>query len=85
MTGMEPESFINKSIHDFGYPPDFMLAFTQSFDDCVKTLKNIKIIVNSDFGLLANKYFDIQFVPIIDYVANDRKNHWRVFNLQRYH
>jgi PAS domain-containing protein len=44
MTGIEPESFINKSIYDFGYPADFMNAFDKGFDDCVNTKTIIKII-----------------------------------------
>lgn len=66
MTGLTPESFINKSIYDFGYPADFMDAFEKGFDDCVNTKTNIKIIVCPEVGPLANQYFDIQFVPILN-------------------
>jgi signal transduction histidine kinase len=82
MTGLEPESFINKSIYDFGYPADFMNAFDKGFDDCVNTKTIIKIIVCPEVGPLANQYFDIQFVPILN-EANTDPNIIGVFSVSR--
>lgn len=70
VAGRTSDFYINKSIRDFGYPPIFLEQFERGFDECVS--KNVPSVVEIDVteGHLANTYFIINFIPIIDQKAN---------------
>jgi len=64
MGGQKPKHYIGKSIHDFGYPTDFVATFEAGFDRCVaqQTPETIQIAVT--VGAFAPSHFAITFVPI---------------------
>jgi len=64
--GLPPEYYIGKSIFEFGYTPEFVEKFSQTFDRCVGDKQNIQIEMlfqKEDYPI---KIFLITFVPIFD-------------------
>ena len=65
VSGQSASFYVGKKIHEFGYPSDFIKDFEAGFDTCLleKRIENIDIF--SSTNNLKNKYFNIQFVPIL--------------------
>ncbi|OYU85757.1 MAG: hypothetical protein CFE24_00700 [Flavobacterium sp. BFFFF2] len=65
ISGQSASFYVGKKINEFGYPASFVKDFEAGFDTCLfhKRVENIDIF--SSTNNLKNKYFNIQFVPVL--------------------
>jgi PAS domain S-box-containing protein len=70
IVGQQPDYYVGKSIHDFGYEPEFLEKFEAGFDKCVA--EAIPTIIETTVFVARQKMmsFLINFVPIFDNITN---------------